>query len=68
MAIEIKPDTPLSVLLHLHPELQEVLAARFKNRDFNNITERVKTIEELAEEESVDIESVLNDIRKNLDL
>lgn len=68
MAIEIKSDTPISVLLHLHPESEAILQKHFKNRNFTNIAERVKTLQDLSNEESVDIDLILNDLRKIADV
>ncbi len=64
--MEVKSDTPLSVLLHLHPEAETVLKQHFKEIDFSSITERVKTIEDISKEENIDVEKILEELKKKL--
>lgn len=66
MKMDIKSDTPLSVLLHLHPEAESILREHFKNIDFASITERVKTLDDISKEESIDVNDVLKDLKKKL--
>lgn len=67
MKMEIKSDTPLSVLLHLHPEAETVLREHFKNINFTSITERVKTLEDISKEESVDVNTILEQLKQKLE-
>lgn len=67
MKMEIKPDTPLSVLLHLHPEAETVLREHFGNVNFTSITERVKTLEDIAKQENVDVNTILDELKQKLE-
>jgi hypothetical protein len=67
MKMEIKPDTPLSVLLHLHPEAETVLRDHFKKIDFTSITERVKTLEDISKEEDIDVKTILDELKQKLE-
>ncbi len=67
MKIEIKPDTPLSVLLHLHPEAESVLQKHFKDTNFTSISARVKTLEDIAKEEEVDLNTILDELKTRLE-
>lgn len=64
--MEVKSDTPLSVLLHLYPEAETVLKEHFKKIDFSSITARVKTIEDISKEENIDVETILKDLKDKL--
>lgn len=64
--MDLKSDTPLSVLLHLHPEAETVLKEHFKSFDFSSITQRVKTIEDISREENIDVEKILEELKKKL--
>ncbi len=67
MRIEIKPDTPLSVLLHLHPEAESVLKRHFKDTNFTSISARVKTLEDICKEENVDVNTILEELKSKLE-
>ncbi len=67
MGVDIKPETPLSVLLHFHPECEVILREHFRNVDFSSITERIKTLGDISSQENADIETILEDLRNKLD-
>jgi hypothetical protein len=67
MKVDIKADTPLSVLLHLHPEAETILQEHFKNINFSSITERVKTLEDIAKEEKVDLDEIMENLKQKLE-
>lgn len=66
MKLEIKPDTPLSVLLHLHPEAETVLNQHFKDLNFTSITNRVKTLDDIAREQNIDVNTLLEELKEKL--
>jgi len=67
MKLDIKPGTPLSVLLHLHPEAEIILKDYFKDMDFASITERVKTLEDISREGNVEVNTLMEDLKKKLE-
>jgi hypothetical protein len=66
-SMEVKSDTPLSVLLYLHPEAESVLKEHFNNIDFSSITERIKTLEDISKEENIEVKTIIEDLNKRLD-
>jgi hypothetical protein len=67
MKLEIKPDTPLSVLLHVYPEAETVLSEYFADVKFSSVTDRVKTLEDISREENVDAEKLVKELKSKLD-
>ncbi len=67
MKLEIKPDTPLSVLLHLHPEAETILNQHFKDINLTSITTRVKTLDDISKEENIDVNILLEELKEKLE-
>lgn len=67
MNVDVKPDTPLSVLLHIHPEAETILREHFKDINFSSITERVKTLQDIAREKNIDLDGVMEDLKSKLE-
>jgi hypothetical protein len=66
MKMEINANTPLSVLLHVYPEAESVLNTYFKKVKFSSIVERVRTLEDIAKEENVELDTVIDSLKKKL--